>query len=247
MMNKGIEMEYGKAFTFLTEDPDWIKKLGIAAAIVFVAIVGSVFLLIPTILGLLLLSGYAVEIARRVINNEVKPLPEWTDFGGLFKNGLFLAIALFVYALPSIILSVCAQSNSFLPAMLRGNVDRDILEMTQTVTGVLALCCSCLQFIYSIFMGMVTPAVAGQVASKGTIGAAFDFNAVFGHLRAQPVVYLLVFLITAVAGFVLALVGLIVCGIGLFVTIPFSVFINAHLWGQAYRFTSSKLAEVPAV
>ncbi|MBI5712782.1 MAG: DUF4013 domain-containing protein [Chloroflexi bacterium] len=246
MMNKGVEMEYGKAFTFAMEDPDWIKKLGIAAAIVFVAIVGSVFLLIPTIAGLLLLSGYAVEIARRVINNEAKPLPEWTDFGNLFKNGLFLAIALFVYSLPSILLSVCAQSNSFLPAMLRGNVDRDIVEMAQTVTGVLALCCSCVQFIYSIFIGMLTPAVAGQVASKGTIGAAFDFKAVFGHLRAQPVVYLLVFLITAVAGFVLALVGMIVCGIGLFVTLPFATFVNAHLWGQAYRFTSSKLGEAPA-
>jgi len=242
-MNKGIEMEYGKAFTFAMEDPDWIKKLGIAAAIVFVAIVGSVFLLIPTILGLLLLSGYAVEIARRVINNEAKPLPEWTDFGGLFKNGLFLAIALFVYSLPSIILSVCGQSGQIIPALgLKG----DTRDIAITVASIVSLCCSCLQFIYSIFLGMITPAVAGQIASKGSIGAAFDFNAVFGHLRAQPVVYLLVFLITAVAGFVLTLVGVIVCFIGLFVTLPYTMFVNAHLWGQAYRFTSSKLAEVPA-
>lgn len=246
MMNKGVEMEYGKAFTFAMEDPDWIKKLGIAAAIVFVAIVGSVFLLIPTIAGLLLLSGYTLEIARRVINNEAKPLPEWGDWGNLFKNGLFLAIALFVYSLPSIILSVCAQSNNILPGLLKGNVDRDIIQMTQTVTGVLALCCGCLQFLYSIFMGMVTPAVAGQLAANGTLGSAFQFGKVFAHLRAQPVVYLLVFLITAVAGFVLALVGMIVCGIGLFVTLPFATFVNAHLWGQAYRFTSSKLAEAPA-
>ena len=241
MMSKAPEMEYGKAFTFVMEDPDWIKKLGIAALIVFVSLFGSFLLLLPTLAGFLLLAGYVIELTRRVINGEEKPLPEWTDFGNLFMKGLFFAIAMFVYSLPSILLQICGQSGQILPALAGNSASSDTVSMLATVATVLAACCGCLNFIYSIFIGMITPAVAGQIASKGSIGAAFDFNAVLGHLRAQPVVYLLVFLITSIGGGIIGFIGFLLCGIGLFVAIPYIMFLNGHLWGQAYRFTASKL------
>ena len=72
-------MEIGKAFTFVTEDEGWIKKLAI----------GAVFVLVPFLI--LLVIGYQILIIRNVIDGKDRPLPEWEDFGQLFKDGLIFS------------------------------------------------------------------------------------------------------------------------------------------------------------
>jgi hypothetical protein len=48
-------MEFGRAFSYAFEDSEWIKKVGIAALV----------FLIP-LLGLIILMGWSLEIIRRV-------------------------------------------------------------------------------------------------------------------------------------------------------------------------------------
>src|SRR5262245_49068784 len=100
-------MDYGKAFTYAQQDPDWIKKLAILGGIILVCLVLSPLVL--PLFGLLLLGGYSLEITRRVITEQSPILPEWNDFGGLFKGGVFVAVVGFIYTLPNIIFSTCAQ------------------------------------------------------------------------------------------------------------------------------------------
>jgi len=60
-------MDFGRAFTYPFDDPDWLRKLAIIALIS----------LIP-IFGWFVLMGYIVEITRRVIYHEEVLLPEPT-------------------------------------------------------------------------------------------------------------------------------------------------------------------------
>ena len=91
-------MEFGKAFTFPFEDQEWLMKLGIAALV----------MLIP-ILGQFIVMGWALEVTRRVIQRDPQPLPDWSDFVGHLVRGLQVAVIGFVYALPIILLSSCPQ------------------------------------------------------------------------------------------------------------------------------------------
>ena len=103
-------VDYGKAFTFPQEDPAWIKKVAIAGVIMLVAFIPVVGWLIG-----LLLTGYSLEITRRVIAGEQPILPEWTDFGALLKKGLFVLVVGLVYALPLIVVGACAGLPSATP------------------------------------------------------------------------------------------------------------------------------------
>ena len=100
-------MDIGKSFTFVFEDDQWITKILIAAVILLVGVLFSWVLAIPLILAFALLSGYMVEITRRVMAGQVDGLPEWDDWGALLMDGIKFWVVGIVYALPLIILSIC--------------------------------------------------------------------------------------------------------------------------------------------
>ena len=215
-------MEYGKAFSYLTEDPDWIKKFLIAAG-----------LSIIPLLGQLVVVGYGLEITRRVIKGETPTLPEWSDFGDFLKKGFFAAVVTIVYTLPSIIFSLCAQG----PQIALAFTDD---ETTLLVATIVAVCFGCLTFIVAISAGLLTPAALGKVAASGELGAGFRLGEVFGLLRAKPGVYVIIFIILAVMYLVLVPVGMLACFIGIYAVVAYAQLVSAHLYGQAYRVASAE-------
>ena len=84
-------IDLARGFRFVTEDPDWIKKI----------LIGGVFMLLSGILiGAVFVAGYGVRLIRRSARAEPRPLPEWDDLGGMFGEGL-RAVALYLaYVLP---------------------------------------------------------------------------------------------------------------------------------------------------
>ena len=90
-------MDYTKAFTYPQQDADWLKKFLIAGALNLVPVVGW-----------LLVVGYMLEVTRRVVEHNSQLLPEWRDWGNLFKKGLYVAVIGLVYALPIIVLALCS-------------------------------------------------------------------------------------------------------------------------------------------
>jgi hypothetical protein len=75
----GGTLDFGRALKFVTEDPDWIKKILIG---------GAAMLLSILVVGSILVSGYWVRLIQRAARGEARPLPEWDDLGGLFMDGL---------------------------------------------------------------------------------------------------------------------------------------------------------------
>jgi hypothetical protein len=211
-------MEFGKAFSFAFEDPDWLKKLGI----------GALLMIIPFI-GWLVVAGWGIEITKRVIQHDPQPLPDWSDFGGHLVKGLQVFVIGLVYSLPIILVNICQQGVTLFGQ--QGDTTDQTILMAVTV---LAVCFGCVSFIYSIFLGFILPAALGNFAATGQMGAGFRFGEVFGLVRAAPVAYLLALLGGFVASLIASL-GLILCVIGILFTAVYAYTINAHLYGQAYN------------
>jgi hypothetical protein len=208
-------MEFGKSFTYVFEDEDWIMKILLAAVIAFIPIVGP-----------LAVAGWGVEIAKRVIHKDPEPLPNWSDFVNYLIKGLVVLLIGFVYMLPVILVQSCGSG-----AIIAGSESGDYA--LETAGNIVMICFSCLTFIYAVLMGVIIPAAIGNYASTGEVGAGFRFGEVFGLIKAAPAAFLMVL----VGGFLAAMItfiGLIACIIGVFFTAAYAGAINAHLIGQAY-------------
>lgn len=210
-------MDFGKAFTYPFEDPDWARKVLIPALIGLIPILGQIFLL-----------GWTLDIARRVIRRDPFPLPELNfseQLGEGFRSfvvGLVYSIPIFVLVLPMTGLSIALDNGS-------------INERTAaTVVSLVALCCGGLVFIYSLLMWFVLPAAYTHAAVKESIGAGLRWSEVFGLIRANPGAYLMVLLGTLVGGLIAPL-GSILCLVGVIATYTYSMAVMGHLYGQAYR------------
>jgi hypothetical protein len=208
-------MEFGLPFTYVFKDSDWFKKIGLAALVSLIPIIGQIFLL-----------GWSLEITRRVIKNDPTPLPD-LDFGGQlglgFKAwvvGLVYAIPVFIFSIPTTIASAFASSDGSDTAM--------------TIVAVVSICTGILNVLYSLVLGFVLPAAYGRVAVENTIGAGLKFGEVFGMVKRAPMAYLIVLLGTLVAGFIAPL-GAIACVIGVILTAAYSLAVMGHFYGQAYK------------
>ena len=107
-------MNLGRAFTFAFEDKDWLKKLGIAGLVMLIPIIGQ-----------LTVSGWALETTRRVIHHEPEELADWGAFGDYLVKGLKIFVIGIVYALPIILISICAN----LPLMFLGEWRQSICDI----------------------------------------------------------------------------------------------------------------------
>ena len=238
-------MDLGSAITFVFEDEEWVKKLLIGAAITLVPF-----------FGMFVLMGYGIAIIRNVRSGAVRVLPDWSDIGQYFMDGLMVSIAMLVYALPFLIVSCPAMLVSFGP-MVAGDNER-LMEILAGVSGIVALAMGCVMILYSIVLMLVGPVVQIKYADTNSLGACLRFGEVFGfafgHVGELLIAMLAVLAAGAVVGVIDGVIGTIVavlsmipiCGwiLGLVVgllAIPLVVWMIAftsHLYGQIGRPTT---------
>ena len=215
-------MDIGKAFTFVFEDENWIVKLLLAAAILLLGIVFSWVLLIPLIVASIFISGYTVEIVRRVIRGGPAELPEWEDWGQLFGDGLKMLVIGVVYVLPIIVVGMCT-----------GALSGALADSSEGLSIFVSLVGGCFNILWAILVSIVLPAAIASYVDKDDLGAAFRFSEIFALVSNNLSTYLIAFVMSWVASLVGGL-GVLVCGIGWLVTAPYSSFVIGHLYGQAY-------------
>ena len=207
-------MKFGDAFTYVFQDPDWFKKI---------IIPGLIGLLLPVI-GQMVLLGWSLKVTLNVIRNDPSPLPEM-DFGDDLSRGFKAWVVSLVYAIPMLIL--------YLPVIiftaLAGNGD----DTMMVVVAIASTCFGLLMLIYGILMALILPAAYARVAVDDSIASGLAFGQVFGMVRKNLMPYLLVLVGSFAAGFISSL-GSIACVIGVFLTVPYSMAILGHLYGQAY-------------
>jgi hypothetical protein len=219
-------MDIGSAFSFVFDDQDWIKKIAVGGGILLAGII-----LTPILVGLALflpISGYMLETLKNVRDGHPTPLPEWTDFGALFSKGLMVAVIYLVYNLPSLIL-VCASAGVNIFAS-NPDVDPDLAATLAIVGG----CISCVQFLVSLAGNILIPGALIRYARAESLGSAFQVMEIINFIKNNIGDYVIVFLLTIVAGMVGGL-GFILCIIGVFFTAFWANLVTANLYGQLAR------------
>ncbi len=221
-------MDFGKAFTFMFEDPNWLRKLGIGT---LVGLAGIVFTpLLIGVIPIIILLGYTLDTLRNVMDGREQPLPEWEDWGGFLLRGFRLLAALFVWGLPAILASIPLALGSALADQGRG---------TEAVGIILIVCSSCLLILWGLFITLISPAIYARLARLERFSAAFEFGKIWAFTRDNIGNVIIAILLTWVAGLIASLIaglGLIALLIGIIVTIPFAslwqYLVQAHLFGQ---------------
>ena len=229
-------MNFGRAFTYVTEDPDWLKKLGIAMLV----------MLIP-ILGQIAVGGWSLEIMRRVINDEPEILPEWNDFGKYISNGFKELVIGLVYALPAILIYGCGLATIAGFGMVVSNSGGDA-STSDAMGGAIAftgLCTNCLLCLFILVAVLLIQPAIGNLAATGELSAAFRFAEVFGLLRAAMGPYVLSILLIALVAPIASSLGSIACGIGALFALAYSRAVSNHLFGQAYKIARASLSNTP--
>jgi hypothetical protein len=211
-------VDFGKAFTFFTEDPNWLSKYAIGALIVLIS---------PLLLGIpfLLILGYQLTVTRLVMEGETNRLPTWDDLGKLFMDGLNLFIALLVYSSPALLLFCISFAAFLLPALSGGN-EEIAGALAGVGFGIWALML-CLVMLVTLALGLVTPALNVQYVRNGTLGSLFRFGEVLALTRNNLGDIVLAWLALLVANLVLqAVIGIssiTICG-------PFILGLVGPIW-----------------
>lgn len=219
-------MDFGRAFSFVFDDPDWLRKVGIVALVSLIPLIGQ-FVAI----------GWALRITRGVIAGDPNPLKD-VDFGQDLGLGFQAIVIAFVYAIPLlIILLPIAVVDSILAAQ-SGNDTAGVL------IGLVSLCFGLVAVLYGILMAFVVPAAYGNFVAKGELSAGLRFGEVWGLVRNNPGAYLVVLAGMIVASFIAPL-GSIVCVIGAVVTYAYAMAVQGHFYGQAYRVARGTVAPPP--
>src|SRR5574341_1115247 len=112
-------MDFMKALQYPFEDPDWLKKLGIAVALILLNLVP----VIGSLAYIMLLQGWGYQTTKNVKGNVPNPLAGWDDFGGLLGKGAVLFGANLVYQIPVAIV-LCIAYSPLLIAGMVGDSDK---------------------------------------------------------------------------------------------------------------------------
>jgi len=227
-------MDFGKAFTFMFDDPDWVRKLGIGVVVGLVAA-----LLSPILIGLvpaIMILGYCLDVLRNVHNGREFPLPEWEDWGGFLGRGFKLVVAFFVWSLPFVLLSIPVFIGAALTDSQNGGG-------AGTAFGVLfIICSSCLLLLWGLFLVLVSPAIYIRLAVTDRFGAAFEIGTLWALTRdnlGNIIVAILLTIVAAIIASIAGSLGFVLLFIGALVTIPaatlWQYLVQAHLYGQIGR------------
>lgn len=214
-------MDIGKAFTYVFEDEDWVKKV----------LIGGVINIIP-IVGLFFTAGYMLETIKNVMEGRPLPLPEWDDWGGKFMKGLMAAIIGLVYSLPVIVLTLC-----FTGVIVVTGQNEDTAN---AVVSIAMSCIQCVNLLYVLAVMVVSPAILSKYAEAWELGAAFRFGEIFSLIKDNIGTYLLVLVITLLAG-IIGNLGGIACGVGALFTMFYAMLVNGYAYGEAYRTVSASM------
>lgn len=226
-------MDIMQAITFLPEEDRWIEKLAIGVGVVLVSSVLS-FILVG-ILGFFILAGYSIRLLQNVRDGRQPILPEWDDWGGDLSRGFKYVVVGLVWGLGIFLL--------FIPAMFGAAISDSNSGFVQFIGASIMAVGFCLTVLYGIFVVLVQPGFTIAFAEDERIHSGLEFSRIWGWTRANLGQVIIVAIAVLIGEFVISMLagiaGVILCGIGLLVTIPLSMVViyifQFHLFGQLAR------------
>jgi len=243
-------MQFWKPFTFIFEDPDWLKKLAMLGLVGFANLVpglGSLFM------GFVF-AGVSLEIVRKVINKETPTIPN-LDIGKQFMDGLKLWVVNLVYSIPIIVIGIVIAIVVGIGMAVGYNVFDSNGSSAGTAIVVLVwaiiACFGFLAFLYGLLVAFITPEIYARFAQSGSIKDALQFKAVFKTVFKKPGPYLMAVLgvillgiVGGIASSILTSIGAIALVIGslfgMAVAMAYILLGTGHFYGQAHNLATEE-------
>ncbi len=239
-------MDYARALSFFLDDPKWKTKTVIGSGLVLASMALSIVLV--GLLGFAILGGYSMRLLQNVRDGKEHPLPEWDNWGGDLLLGLKYAVVAIVWALPVFVFMILYFGSVFAMAGI-GSTEYSAAGMAIMP---LLYCILSLVVVYSLMLTVFSPGFTIALAQDEHIGSGFQFGEIWRWTRSHLGQVLIVALLLIGGGSVIGQIafygGLLMCFIGLIVTVPLSVFAYSifafHLYGQlagAYAYGASDI------
>ncbi len=210
-------MEMGRAISYIFEDKNWLSKL-LPLLIVGVLSLIPIFGLIASALGL----GFLIHLANNVRNGLPRPLPRWDDWQEKMNTGAQVLLAILIYNLPLLMLSICSYS---LIAGVGGGF------LGSTVSVIFVCCTAPMLFIYTLISWAMLAIGITEFIETGETGRMFRIGHLWDTLRANSSVVFQWVLYAFLANMVLGMIAAIPC-IGQIVFFLFAYPVQGHLLGQ---------------
>jgi hypothetical protein len=211
-------MNFGKSFTYMFEDTNWVSKF----------LVGIVISMVP-ILNIAW-AGYGIGIMRNMARGMEKPLPSWDNLGEKFKDGLVIFIAGFLYALPALVVVGIGVG----AATAIGN--DNIFTVVMVVVG----CCA---LVYFLAFSFLQPALLIHYARTNSFGALFQVGEVIKLATSNIGDYLMAWVTGLLAGAVLSIISpvlALLCFVPLLLGIAWVMCVSYYAYGQVGLSTIAK-------
>jgi hypothetical protein len=235
------------AFYFPFKRNDWIVPFIIGTALFFAG-------MIVPIIPILFVYGYFAEIMRMSINGEEMVLPNWANWGKLFKDGLRCAGVGLVYLGPGIVVSMIGFVAYFVMiiASIALTPESSGYDSTSAGWSVLVMFAAMGTLFLSMFFGTILlmagaiplPAALAHLIAQEKFGAAFHIREWTRIIRRDSWGYFIAWVLVVglfgvlYLGFMLAYLTFILCFIGYLLLFPVSFYImlvSAALFGKQYR------------
>jgi hypothetical protein len=220
-------IDFGRCFTFVTEDPEWLTKV----------LVGGLFTLLSVVLvGLPFVLGYWGRTLRNVAAGQPRPLPPWDDLGGLFGDGLRLLAVYLVYTI-GVAVALAALSCVFVaPLMVAGGagLDHGPEALLAALGGLGTLLFYAAVMVVSLAGLVYLPAAMTRSALRESFSEGFSWRGIVVFIQANLGHYALTLVIYLVASF-LSQLGAILCCVGVFPAAFWSYLVLAYGLGETVR------------
>ena len=213
-------VDFGRAFQFYFEDPDWVKK----------TLMGSLFYLLALILvGAPFIAGYVVQVTRRVARGDARPLPEWDNYGQMFSDGLQVIGLYLVHILAALVLP---GSIGCLFALVGSAASRSNAAGGVAALGIMAA--QLLLFVVMFAVMLYFPAAYIRTAITGRFGAGLEVRENIELIKRSPGNYFLAIAIYVVTNFI-AQFGALACCVGILPAAFWSMCVAGWALGEVAR------------
>jgi len=225
-------VDLARCFTFVTDDPAWVSKI----------LIGGVFAFAATFLvGAFFVAGYWSRLLRRVAAGETRPLPEWDDLGGIFRDGLPIVGLYVIYGLAALLVTGVPAGLGFaLLASARTGFRHapDVSSILEGLGAVGFLAVYGVVLVVAFVANVLFPAVLARAAHANSFLEGFAWGEILAFLRTNTANYALALLAYFVASFASQL-GLLACCVGVFPAVFWAHLILAYGLGDALRLQSA--------
>ncbi len=234
-----------EVFMFPVKDEEARKNFLIGCLISLAAMV------IP-VLPYFVLMGYAILIARQVLNNESPHMVAWDKWDELFKDGIKIFGIRMIYSLPLIVLTAPLFIGSFAMPFLMDGSNGSEMSPFFSIFMVIFAGTFCLIIPASIAVAILVPAAELHAVEKNEFSAGFRIREWWQIFRANTGGFLAAFGIYYIASLILVFaIQILMVTIVLACLLPFlipalTMYLTLIMYvtiAQAYRDAKTKLAQ----